>query len=201
MLERPGSDGLAVPLEGERLQRACVYAIAHQAVRLATEQDLAWLRSLLQPCRNVDRITGRDRLPRRGIAGHHLAGVDPDPGFEPDAPARVELVVETDQRAPHLVGGPHRAEGIVLVQHGNTEDGHHGVADELLDRASVPFQHGAHLVEIAQHHAPQSLGFDVLAEVREARHITEHDGYRLPDQRLTSCSRHVPSLGRRLGKT
>ena len=34
-------------------------------------------------------------------------------------------------------GGAHGALGVVLVGGGNAEDGHHGVADELLDGAAV----------------------------------------------------------------
>ena len=44
-----------------------------------------------------------------------------------------ELVDRLEDPQPRA----HGALGIVLVSHGRAEDGHHGVADELLDRAAV----------------------------------------------------------------
>ena len=85
----------------------------------------------------------------RVVAGDHLAGVDADPGGEPNAPATFELVVESGKRLPHLERGPDRAQGVVLVQHRDTEDGHHGVADVLLHHAAMALDHLAHLVEVA----------------------------------------------------
>ena len=62
-----------------------------------------------------------------------------------------------------------RPQRIVLVQDGSAEDGHHGVADELLDRAAVTLERGSHLVEVARHHAPHQLGVAHLAEARSSR--------------------------------
>jgi len=49
----------------------------------------------------------------------------------------LELGVERRQELPHLRGGAHRAERVVLVPRRHAEDRHDGVADELLDGPAV----------------------------------------------------------------
>ena len=68
-------------------------------------------------------------------ADEHLAGVHADPAGEADAVVAFELVVEVLERRAHVDGGADRAERVVLVELRDAEHGHHGVADELLDRA------------------------------------------------------------------
>ena len=80
-----------------------------------------------------------------------------------------ELVVQDREAVAHLERGPERPQRVVLVQHGRAEDGHHRVADELLDRPAVPLERGPHLVEVARHHAPHQLGVAHLAEARSSR--------------------------------
>ncbi len=53
------------------------------------------------------------------------------------------------QRRLHLDARPDGPEGVVLMDLGNAEHRHHGVADELLYRPAVAFDHRAHLGEIA----------------------------------------------------
>jgi hypothetical protein len=64
---------------------------------------------------------------------HRLAGVDRHPdGQAQPGPGLVEPVDGLD----HVEGRPHRPLGVVLVGGGHPEHPHHGVADELLDRAA-----------------------------------------------------------------
>jgi hypothetical protein len=114
-------------------------------------------------------------LPGRRVAGDHLTRVHPDPSGDPDTVLTFELEVERIQRLPHPVGSPGRAKRVVLVQPRDPEDGHHGVADELLDGAAVAFDHGRHLVEVAAHHASERLGIQPLAEGRGPRDVGEDD--------------------------
>ena len=74
---------------------------------------------------DVDRVAGDESL---RCPGHHLAGHHADPALE----------AELGQRVAHLDGCAHGAQSIVLVHRRHAEDGHHGVADELLDGAAVP---------------------------------------------------------------
>ncbi len=50
---------------------------------------------------------------------------------------RTELLVARSDRLDDLRRGAHGPEGVVLVQAGDAEDRHHGVADVLLDRPAV----------------------------------------------------------------
>ena len=90
----------------------------------------------LEPCSDIDDVAGCDALARPGLGrelDHGLAGCDGYPHRE------VELLVlrELVDRLEDPQARAHGALGIVLVRHGRAEDGHHGVADELLDRAAV----------------------------------------------------------------
>ena len=86
-----------------------------------------------------------------------------------------EVVVEPLQRRPHAVRRSDGSQRVVLVELWDPEHGHHGVADELLDRALVPFDHLGHLVEVAAHHAAERFRVQPLPEGRGARDVREHD--------------------------
>jgi hypothetical protein len=62
---------------------------------------------------------------------------------------------------------------------GNAEHRHHGVADELLYRAAVAFDHRAHLGEIALDDLAEGLRVELLAEGGRAGYVAEEDGDRL----------------------
>ena len=65
-----------------------------------------------------------------------------------------ELLVQVGERVAHLDGRANGAERVVLVDGRDPEDGHHRVADVLLDGAAVALDHGAHRVEVAGHQRP-----------------------------------------------
>ena len=99
--------------------------------------------------------------------GDDLAGVHADADVELDA------VAELDRRA-------HGAQGVVLVQLRNAEDGHHRIADELLDRAAVSLDRGPRGVEVASHHGTRRLRVETLGAGGRARHVAEQHGHGLP---------------------
>ena len=76
--------------------------------------------------------------------------------------------------------GAHGAQRVVLADGRHAEDGHHGVADELLDRAAVPLDRGARDVEVARHQRAQRLGVEPLAERGRAGDVAEEHGHDLP---------------------
>ena len=98
------------------------------------------------------------------VAGDHLAGVHADPGGQPDAPRTLELVVEGGECLAHLDRGPDRAQGVVLVQHRDAEDGHDRVADVLLDDAAMTLDDLAHRTEVARQQVPVRLRIELPAE-------------------------------------
>ena len=66
--------------------------------------------------------------------------------------------------------------GVVLVQDRHAEDGHHGVADELLHRAAVGLDGLAGDRVVAAQEAIDELGVVALREGREADQVTDQRG-------------------------
>jgi hypothetical protein len=165
-VEQPvGGDRLGLTLEPERLHRLDVHSRSHERQRRVADQHLSGLRGLLESRGDVDRVTGHESLLG---AGDDLAGHDADPACE----------AELGQRVAHLGGGPHRPQGIVLVQRRRAEHRHHGVPDELLDGAAVRLDDALHPLEVAGEHDPQPLGVDRLPERGRARQVAEHHRHR-----------------------
>jgi len=73
------------------------------------------------------------------------------------------------------VCGTDRAEGVILVERRDTENGHHRVADELLDGAAVPLNDLADLAEVASQEAARRLGIRPLTAAGGAHHVREED--------------------------
>src|SRR5204863_156045 len=83
--------------------------------------------------------------------------VDPDPKVDrrPELPR--EVGVQLPQPLPQLGRGTHGAQRVVFVQDRDAEDGHHGVADELLDAASVALDDVADGLEEASEHPADAV--------------------------------------------
>ena len=156
-------DGLGLSLELEGRDRLDLDRVLHERERRLSEQHLAGVRSLLQPGGHVDRVTGREPLLR---PRHHLARHHSDPPLQP----------ESRERVPHLDRCPHRPQRIVLVHDRHTEDGHHGVADELLDRAAVMLDDRLHPLEVAREQRARPLGIERLSERGRPGEVAEQDG-------------------------
>ena len=120
----------AVPRSARR------HRIAHECEGVFSEQDLARRSGLFQACRDVYGISRHDFLIAR--TGHDLAGVHADPASEHRSRGLApgpSLSAGEGRRASRLRRGPpeaHRPRGPR-----DPEDGHDGVADELLDGAAV----------------------------------------------------------------
>ena len=110
-------------------------------------------------------VRGADR--HRRLAGQH-AGASLD--------ARAERLDRVDQ----LERGTNGALGVVLVRDRRAPDGHHRVADELLDRAAVALDHLAREVEVARQRVADVLRVTLLGERREADEIREQDADEAP---------------------
>ena len=175
------------PCPSRRPHRLDTDGVAHESLCLAADQHLAGRRRLLEPRRDVHRVAGDERV---ALAGDHLAGVDADPRLQP----------ERGDGGAHLPGGPHRAQGVVLVGDRDAEHGHDGVADELLDRAAVPLEDRPHLVVVAAHRRPQRLGVGDVAERGRAGQVAEDDGHGLAQlaQRLRPSASGAPQFPQNL---
>src|SRR5439155_1739897 len=150
-------DRLRLALEGERLHGLDLDGITDELVGRLADERLHLAGRLLEPRRDVHRITGDETLSGAGVVGHDLAGVHADPVGERRAPARQELLVQPLERALHVPRGAARAQRVVLVQARQPEHRHHRVADELLDRPAVALDDRLHRVEITAEDLAQRL--------------------------------------------
>src|SRR5215203_636261 len=166
-------DALALALQLERLNRLDRHGVADEAERLAAEEDLARPRRLLEPGSDVDGVAGREPVVR---ARDDLAGVHPESQLEPRREVAFENLVERAEPVSKLRRGADGAEGVVLVDAWDAEDGHDGVADELLDGAAVALDRRAGEVEVATENVAQAFGVESLAERSRAGDVGEEDG-------------------------
>ena len=168
-------DPLRLPLQLERLDGLDVDVVADEPVRQLSEQHLARAGGLLEARRGVDRVAGDEPLPRGRIAGDDLSRIDAGAVRERDAVRALESLVQPGERLLHSPGRADRAQRVVLVHAREPEHGHHRVADELLDRAAVARDLGAHRVEVAGHRLAQRLGVELLAEARRSLQVAEEN--------------------------
>ena len=186
--------------ESQRFDRLDLDGIAHQPIRLCTDQDLARDRGLLETSRDIDRVAGDECLARVRATGHHLARVDPGAQDDGDAVGTICFGTQLGQPFPDLSRGPDGPQGIVLMQGRDAEDRHHCVADELLDRSPVTFEHLAHDGEVAAQQAAERLGIVGLAQGGGTGDVGEDDRNRLARFARDPCySQRVCTLRAELG--
>ena len=99
------------------------------------------------------------------VAGDDLAGVDAGSVLEPHAPALSSRSLSRSRASFISAGGPDRAQRVVLVQRGEAEHGHDGVADVLLQRPAMALEDGAHRGEVDVQDLAERLCVELLAEV------------------------------------
>jgi hypothetical protein len=158
--EAPCRNQFGLALQSQRLDCLSFHCRPHQGVRIRAEQDPARRGRRLEASRHVDRVSGNNPLPDAGIPGHHLAGVQSHPPLDGDALLRPDLGVQAGQPVTDLDRRATCTQRVVLVDRGHSEDGHHGIADELFDDPTMKFDQLAHHIEVAGHEVPQRLGVD-----------------------------------------
>ena len=169
-------DRLVEPLEGQGARGLDAHLVAHEPLGRGRQQDLAVGGCGLQPGGEVRRAAEHGRP----AAGQHLPGRDAGAHLEPDRPPAFELVVQARERGVHLVGGPHRAQRVVLVHRGRAEGGQHGITDELPDGAAVLLDGVAHRLVVAGHDPAEALGVEPFRQRGRADDVGEHDRDRPP---------------------
>ncbi len=159
---------LAGGLEGDRPR-------GRSPGRLADEHGSRGGRRL-EPGRRVDEVAGHEALVGRAQRDRGLAGQDAGP--------RLDARAEDADRVDQLEAGPHGSLGVVLVGRRGAPDGHHRVADELLDGAAVAADDVRGELEVPAQGLAHLLRVAALREGREADQVREQD-------------RHDPPLGER----
>ena len=179
-LRAPERKRRRLPFHRYGRQRLVVENPARRPARLLADGDGIYRRGALDPGGGVDDVAGDDPLSLLGPCAdgdHRLAGVDPDP--HPQLEPRLGLV-QLGDRLEDPQARPHRPLGIVLVRDRRPEGGHHGVADELLDRAVVALDLLAQAGVVGPDTGAYVLRVLLLGGGGEPDEIAEEDGDDLP---------------------
>ena len=102
----------------------------------------------------------------------------------PGVHRRTNLEPVLDQRVAHGERGPHCALRVVLVRDGRAEDGHHGVADELLDGAAEALELVPGAGVVRRERRTYVFGIGGLGTGRVADEVDEDDA---DDLALLAC--------------
>ena len=148
-----------------------------RAAGRVADQHGARLGGRLDPRGRVDEVAGDHSLPFRADRHRRLAGEHARPRAQL---RRADLVAERRDRRDEIERGPYGPLGVVLGRGRRAPDGHHRVADELLDRAAVEADQSAAGVEVAREELPHLLGVARLGERREPDEVGEQDGDQAP---------------------
>ena len=180
----PRGERLTLALRHETAGRLDNDGVPDKAIGPLADQHLALLRSLLEPRRHIDRIARRQLLIRGAVTNDHLARVDAGARQDPNAVLAGKIDVHAVESLTHLERRSHRPKRIVFVYRRHAEHGHDRVADELLDRAAVPFERCLHRVEVTPHHTPERLRIEPFTERGRTDDVREDDGDHLPRHSL-----------------
>ena len=158
------SERLRLALRLDRRHELGVDGVADEAVRPGAEQHLAGRGGLLEARGDVDRVARDECVARPG-----------------DDPARIDTDSHVDLDAvAELLGRAYGAQRIVLTDGRHAENRHDGVADELLESATVAFDRRPRDIEVGRHHDTERLRIERLAEGRRPRDVAEEHGDDLP---------------------
>ena len=175
-LQEPiGLDPFAPTLQLEMIRLFDLHGVVHQPVRRCRDQDLIRVGALFEPCGNVHRITRGDLPPTDRIADDHLSGVHARPRAQPLRVREIRVVVQRIERLPDVDRGADGTKRVVFTQPWDPEDRDHGVADELLHRPAVSFDHAPRGVEVAPQQRLQSLRVEPLPELGRTHDVGEQD--------------------------
>ena len=168
LVGQPHRDGIRLSFRLYRGRLAELDRVTRRPIGRLVDEHTVDRRRALQAGGGVDDIA----------RGHPLAGARL--GVEPyehlarrNSDAELEVVLERE--LPDRERGADGALGIVLVRDGSTEQRHHRVADELLDRAAVALELGAQASVIRAEERLDVLRVHRLGARREADEVAEED--------------------------
>ena len=150
--------------------------------RALADQDLAGGGGLLQASRGVHGLAGDAEVAAVGDR-EDFAGLDPHP--------HGQLAVDRRDPVDDGEGGGDRTVWIVPVGDWRAEDGHHRVADVLLDGPPMLFESPARRVEEGLQAPAKVLGIELCGKLGRADQIGEQHRRDLP---LSSQAAHVMKI-------
>jgi len=167
LLRLPDGDRIGLAFGGHRLRLPEANHLSRRALgRLVHEQAVHGSRAL-QARRGIDHVP-RDHaltLGRSRVEGdQRLAGRNCD--------AHLQLAVLHD-RVPNRQAGANRTLGVVFVRHRSSEDRHHRVADELLNRATSPLELAAQTRVVRRKGRAHVFRVELLRARSEANEVGE----------------------------
>ena len=140
------------------------------------DQDLARRRRLLEPRRDVGRVSDGGVVHTEIAADatdDHEPGVEPFSDIEGDATLPAQFVAIVRDRGADAHRREHRALRVVFVGDRRAEQGHDAVTQELIYRAFVAMDLGEHELERAAHDRVDVLGIEARRHRREPRNVDE----------------------------
>ena len=170
-----GGDGLRLALQRQRLEPLVLDRLASRPVCPLADRDGSGLGGGLEASRDVDGVAD-DGVSVADCARDHLAGVDADPQSKAHPVGQAEALVQLGHRLLHAEAGADRALGVVLVRDWRAEDGHHVVADVLVDSAAVAVDLLAEAAQAAVDEALHRLRVHALGDRRVSGEVGEDDG-------------------------
>ncbi len=170
------------PLHRDRPEWNHVDVAFGEGQRLGREKDLAGVRELLHPGREVGR------LPHRGIvhvqivanrADDHLAGVEAYPNPNAITVLAPDLLGKVPGRLLNSEGGIAGSDRMILVRQWRAEERHDPITHDLVDRALVEVNGFHHEREHRVENRASLLWIAIGQELHRALHVREENGHLL----------------------
>ena len=178
-LRAPQRQRLLLSLRRDGLERLVLEDVACGAVGLLRDSHAVHGRRTLDPRSSVHDVARDEHVTAFRLRTHRDHGL---PRVDAHSYAEVELrvrVVEVGDRVEDAEARAHRAFSVVFVRDGSPERGHHGIADELLDGASIALDHAADASVVRSDARPYVLWILALRRRREPDEIAEQHGHDL----------------------
>ena len=173
----PRLDRLGLSLGVDRSDGLVPNRVTRRAMCLAADEEPSRSRGGLKPRRGVHDVAGSQHVRARGIDGNHgVAGVH---GGARDEVERL-LAVQLLDPFEHTKTRANRALCVLAVRYRGPEDGHHRVADELLDDASMVLDSPLGLRVVELEDVTHVLGIRPVRPRGEADEVHEQDRDELP---------------------
>ena len=169
----PNFDRLGFTLRADRIGGLEIDRLRRSEIRPLVHEHSALRGGRLDSSGRVHDVAPRHSLALGDTStqcDQRLAGVDSDSNLEP--PRRVLLVEDLDF-VEDREAGANRAFLVVLVCDRCAEDGHDGVADELLDCSTVALERRAEPRVVRLEQGANVLGIELFAATRRADHVHE----------------------------